>query len=194
MSLLFILFWLLLTPRTETVEARMIDIPKVEASITPTTTNNQKHFIDVCQQIAKWKLTKEQCIIIEETAIKYWIHPKYIMTIWLSENILGWSNHWDGWCSKWWYQMNSCARTKYSNWRITNLEFVRQFERCSLDFACSTDWTAERIVNYYCQWNKIENLQITNANCLSRHQWYYPAWWYKTKISKNLHWVETLFY
>lgn len=164
------------------------------------TTTTEKQFVDVCRQIAyndktnKYRLTVDQCLEIEKAGLEYWVHPKYILSIWLSENILWWSNHWDGWCSKWWYQMNSCARKKYNKkWQVTNWQFVKEFEKCSLDFSCSTRWTAERIKNYYCKSNKIENLQITNPVCAARHQGYYPKEWYKQKLLKNLYWIESLY-
>lgn len=182
-------------------EARVLQIPKWEAKTTVTTTTKQKHFIDVCRQVSyntrtkTYALTIEQCQIMEKAGVDYWIHPKYILAIWLSENILWWGNRWDGWCSKGWYQMNSCARTKRnSQWHITNADYVKQFSDCSLNFECSTRRTAERIKNYYCEHNTINNLQIVGAVCGARHQWYYPASWYKSKYMKNLQRVESLFY
>lgn len=155
-------------------------------------------FIDICRKITYdskndlYNLSVEQCELLESISVSHWIHPKYTLAIWLSENITGRWKHWDGWCSKWYYQMNGCARTIYKNWKVANKEFIKQFTECSLDFKCSTEWTVERIKNYYCKW-KINNLQISWANCIAKHQWYRPTGRYTKKVLWMLYRIESMY-
>ncbi len=150
----------------------------------------ERKFIDVCKKIG---IEEDKCNVIKQAGKLYWIDPKYILAIWLSENILWRSSHWDWWCSKWWYQMNSCARRKYSNWRLINWNIVKQFSDCSLNFTCSTVRTAERIKNYYCKNSIWVNWNISNPSCNAKHQWHRPANRYKNKLLKNLYKIETLY-
>jgi hypothetical protein len=130
--------------------------------------------------------------LLESISVADWIHPKYILAIWLSENITGWGRHWDWGCSKGYYQMNGCARTIYKNWVVANKDFIKEFTACSLDFECSTKWTVERVKNYYCKW-KINNLQISWANCIAKHQGYRPDWRYVKKATSMLSRIESMY-
>ena len=109
---------------------------------------------------------------------EFWINPKYLALVWMSEAI--YNPRWvgDNWCSYWIYQFNKCPWN-----RAEQIWYWKKFNECSLDYECATKMLAEKIRSAYkCI---VVDGAIQNRSCLYKHQWIVPSQRYKNNMDKN---------
>jgi hypothetical protein len=109
---------------------------------------------------------------------EYWINPKYLTLVGMTENIYSPWKVWDNWCSYWIYQFNKCPWN-----RAEQVWFGKKFLDCAKDFECSTRMVAEKLRSAYkCEFN---DGVVKDYACIYKHQWVSPSTRYKNLVDKN---------
>lgn len=121
---------------------------------------------------------------IREASKRYWIQPQYRFVSRWSENLWNPRAVWDKWCSFGGYQINVCVRPNM-------IHAWKDIKTCAKDPYCSADWVGGQMIHVYgC---KVDNNgEITNPECLYKHNWRNPRSYYPPRVDKWLNAINDI--